>query len=171
MDTGVNLHVAETGRTYAANARQKARSFARASGLVALADDSGLEVEALAGAPGVYSARYAGESASSADRIALLLRNLAGVPWDKRQARFVAVIAVAAPDGRVRICRGSVRGVITLEPRGQGGFGYDPVFFMPPFGCTMAELPEDVKNRVSHRARAAVRALPHIIAMSAPDVV
>jgi len=164
-DTGVSIEVEETGRTYAANARRKALAFARAGNMVALADDSGLEVAALGGAPGIYSARYAGEQASSADRIALLLRNLAGVPIEQRQARFVAVIAVASPDGPVLLSRGSVRGLIALEPCGSGGFGYDPVFFMPQFGCTMAELADDVKNRVSHRARAVRRAVPHIIAM------
>ena len=164
-DTGISVEVEETGRTYAANARHKALSFANTGGMVALADDSGLEVDALGGAPGIYSARYAGEGASSAERIALLLRNLAGVPIEQRQARFVAVIAVASPDGQVHLHRGSVRGVIALSPSGNGGFGYDPVFFMPQFGCTMAELPDDVKNRVSHRARAALRAIPHIVAM------
>ena len=163
-DTGICVQVEETGATYATNARRKALAFARASGLVALADDSGLEVAALNGAPGVYSARYAGGGASSADRIALLLRNLEGVPWEQRQARFVAVVAVARPDGQVRLCRGSVRGVIALAGRGEGGFGYDPVFYMPQFGCTMAELPDEVKNKISHRARAVLRAAPHILA-------
>jgi XTP/dITP diphosphohydrolase len=162
MDTGISIKVEESGCTYAANARKKALAFARAGSVVALADDSGLEVAALDGAPGVHSARYAGENATAADRIALLLRNLAGVPWEQRQARFVAVLAVAAPSGRVRICRGSVRGAILFEPRGSGGFGYDPVFYMPQFGCTMAELPDTVKNTVSHRARAATRAIPLI---------
>lgn len=165
-DTGVSIAVEESGHSYAANARRKALAFARAGRMVALADDSGLEVEALGGAPGVYSARYAGENASSADRIALLLRNLDGVPREQRQARFVAVIAVASPDGQVRLSRGSVRGVITEEAHGAGGFGYDPVFYLPQFGCTMAELAESVKNCVSHRARAALRAIPHIIALS-----
>ncbi len=164
-DTGIDVHVEESGRTYATNARRKAVAFARASGLVALADDSGLEVAALNGAPGIYSARYAGEGASSADRIALLLHNLDGVPWEKRQARFVAVIAIAAPDGDVRLHQGSVRGVIGFSEHGHGGFGYDPVFYMPDYGCTMAELSVDVKNRISHRARAALRAVPHIVQM------
>jgi XTP/dITP diphosphohydrolase len=159
-DAGIDVHVEETGRTYVANARKKALAFARASGLVALADDSGLEVTALDGAPGVYSARYAGEGAGSADRIALLLRNLHGVPWERRQARFVAVVTIAAPDGRVRWRLGECRGMITFAPQGAGGFGYDPVFYMPEFGCTMAELPGEIKNRVSHRARAALRVIP-----------
>ncbi len=157
-EVGIVLEVAETGRTYAANARTKALAFAQASGLIALADDSGLEVGALGGAPGIRSARYAGEEAPNADRIALLLRNLAGVPWEGRGARFVAVIAIAAPDGLVRHTRGECRGIIAFEPRGSGGFGYDPVFYMPAFGCTMAQLPDEVKNRVSHRARAAAKA-------------
>lgn len=164
-DTGINVQVEETGRTYATNARRKALAFACASGMVSLADDSGLEVAALNGAPGIYSARYAGEAASSAERIALLLRNLDGVPFEKRQARFVAVIALASPDGYVHFCRGTVRGVIIFAARGDGGFGYDPVFYMPDYGCTMAELSEDIKNKVSHRARAALRAAPHILAM------
>jgi XTP/dITP diphosphohydrolase len=166
-DAGVDVRVEETGRTYATNARLKALAFARASGMATLADDSGLEVDALNGAPGVYSARYAGEEASSAERIALLLHNLDGVPLEKRQARFVAVIALASPDGRVRLCRGSVRGVILFAARGAGGFGYDPVFYIPACGCTMAELAEDVKNRISHRARAAQRAAPYILEMCA----
>jgi XTP/dITP diphosphohydrolase len=166
VDTGTDVHVEETGRTYMTNARLKALAFARASGMVALADDSGLEVTALHGAPGVYSSRYAGDNASSADRIALLLRNLEGVPWEQRQARFVAVIAVAAPNGQVRYARGSVRGVIMTAPQGSGGFGYDPVFYMPAFACTMAQLPDDVKNHVSHRARAALRAAPLLLSLT-----
>jgi XTP/dITP diphosphohydrolase len=165
-DTGTDVHVEETGHTYMTNARLKALAFARASGMVVLADDSGLEVAALHGAPGIYSSRYAGFDATSEDRIALLLRNLDGVPWEQRQARFVAVIAVASPGGRVRYARGSVRGVITMAPQGSGGFGYDPVFYMPAYACTMAELPDTVKNQVSHRARAALRAAPLLLALS-----
>ncbi len=165
VDAGIDVQVEETGRTYVTNARRKALAFARASGMVALADDSGLEVAALGGAPGVYSARYAGDGASSAERIALLLRNLDGVPWERRQAHFVAVIAIATPSGIVRCCRGSVRGVIMLAPQGTGGFGYDPVFYMPAYSCTMAELPAEIKNRASHRARAALRAVPIITAL------
>jgi XTP/dITP diphosphohydrolase len=168
-DTGLSIQVEESGRTYATNARRKALVFARTSGIVALADDSGLEAAALNGEPGVYSARYAGEHATSVDRIALLLHNLAGVPWEQRQARFVAVIALADPAGRVRLCRGSVRGFILFEPRGSGGFGYDPVFYMPQFGRTMAELADEIKNRVSHRARAALRAMPLILDMCNGD--
>lgn len=166
-DTGIRLEVEETGRTYAANAALKARAFAAASGLIALADDSGLEVKALGGAPGVFSARYAGQGASSRDRYNLLLKNLAGVPWEQRQARFVAVIAIAVPDGRLVLCRGQCSGVITFEPQGEGGFGYDPVFYMPRYRRTMAELPDALKNRISHRARAGAKAraaLPYLLA-------
>lgn len=167
MDTGIDLRVSETGRTYVTNARKKALAFARASGCVSLADDSGLEVAALGGAPGVYSARYAGEGASSAERIDLLLRNLEGVAWEQRRARFVAVVAIATPQGEVRVARGQCPGVIAMAAVGSGGFGYDPVFYMPRFGCTMAELAEALKNQVSHRALAARRAIPHLLALTA----
>lgn len=165
-DTGIDIQVEENGQTYVANACAKALAFARAGGLPSLADDSGLEVEALGGAPGIISARYAGEGATSADRIALLLNNLAGVPWGRRQAHFVAVVALATPGGRVRWRRGQCDGIITFAPHGTGGFGYDPVFFMPAYDCTMAELAPALKNRVSHRARAALRIAPLLRALA-----
>lgn len=155
---GLKLEVDESGKTYAANARLKALAFARASGLLTVADDSGLEVEALGGTPGVLSSRYAGPKATDAGRVACLLDKLKGVPWERRGARFRCVMAIAWPDGRVKLCSGNCRGVIALEPRGVNGFGYDPVFFLPKFGKTMAELPAEVKNHISHRARAARRA-------------
>jgi XTP/dITP diphosphohydrolase len=155
---GLRLDARETGTSYEENARIKAVAFAQASGLMALADDSGLEVEALGGAPGIISARYAGHEATAEDRIALLLHNLRGVPPEQRRARFVAVIAIALPDGRVYIARGECSGLIIDEPRGTGGFGYDPVFYLPEYGCTMAELPEAIKNQISHRARAGAQA-------------
>jgi len=150
--------VEETGQTFAENALLKALAYGRASRLLTLADDSGLEVEALGGAPGVYSARYAGKGASDADRYRKLLAALDGVPWEKRAARFQCVIALAWPDGRIETFEGQCDGVIAFEPRGTNGFGFDPVFYMPEFGCTMAELSTEVKNRVSHRARAAALA-------------
>ena len=150
--------VEETGKTFEENARLKSYAFARASGLLTLADDSGLEVDALGGEPGVMSRRFAGDSASDADRIRFLLSKLAGVPPDERTARFRCVIAIAWPDGRVETCNGECEGMIALGPRGKNGFGYDPVFFVPELGKTMAELPAEVKNRISHRARAAVKA-------------
>ncbi len=123
-----------------------------------MADDSGLEVDALDGEPGVRSARYAGENKSDADRVALLLKKLKNVPEGRRQARFRCVIAIAFPGGRVELANGECHGVIALEPRGANGFGYDPVFFIPELNHTMAEISSDVKNRISHRARAAGKA-------------
>jgi len=159
-DLGLALEVEETGSTYAENAALKARAFAQASGLVSLADDSGLEVEALGGAPGLYSARYSPlPGASDSDRRAYLLQNLLGHPrpWT---ARFHAAIAIAAPDGRVRFAEGTCPGEIIPEARGAGGFGYDPIFMLAGLGKTMAELEMGEKNRLSHRARAVQAAVP-----------
>ena len=149
---------AETGDTYADNAIIKARFYARATGLCALADDSGLEVEALSGAPGVYSARYAGAGASDADRRTLLLSELANVSADQRRARFVCVVAIALPNGAIlNTSEGTCNGKIIFEPRGTGGFGYDPLFVPDRFDKTFAELPDTIKNQLSHRARALVK--------------
>jgi XTP/dITP diphosphohydrolase len=150
---GLHLDVEETGTTYTENACLKAAGFARASGLRTLADDSGLEVDALNGAPGVYSARYAGAAASDADRRAKLMDVLRQVPAPRR-ARFRCVIAIAQPGGAIDCFEGVCEGEILLEERGANGFGYDPVFYLPEHGCTMAELPSAVKNQMSHRARA-----------------
>jgi len=160
-DVGINLRVGETGSTFAENAEIKARAYQRASGLVTLADDSGLEVDALDGAPGVRSARYAGESASDEDRCSRLLRALRATPTKRRTARFRCVIAVAWPDGQIDIADGTCEGLIANQPRGDYGFGYDPVFYLPEYHKTMAELPPEVKNQISHRARAiqAIRGL------------
>ena len=157
-DVGIRESVPEEGETYAENALAKAQGYAALSGLLTLADDSGIEVDALGGAPGVLTARYAGEDASDAERNALILRNIAGVPDERRTARFRCVIALAWPDGRTAVTEGVVEGRIAQEPRGEHGFGYDPIFFVPEFGRTMAELPEKTKNRISHRARAAAAA-------------
>jgi len=154
-EVGITEDVTETGTTFRENAIEKARTYARLSGLLTLADDSGLEVDALGGAPGVHSARYAGPDATDADRIAKLLAALRHVPPERRTARFRCVIAVAAPTGGVITADGTVEGVITDKPRGSHGFGYDPIFYLPDRGCTMAELPPEEKNRISHRARAA----------------
>jgi XTP/dITP diphosphohydrolase len=145
--------VAETGTTFEENAALKARAAARHFGQWALADDSGLEVDALDGAPGIYSARYGGRPTDAA-RNELLLEHLAGVPDAARAARFRAAAALAAPDGRVWVREGACEGRIARAPRGEGGFGYDPLFYLPEYGCTMAELPPATKNRISHRARA-----------------
>ena len=140
--------------TYTENAIAKARFYALATGLCALADDSGLEVAALGGAPGVFSARYAGEHASDADRRALLLSELDKRDADRR-ARFVAVVATATPEGEVlNVSEGICEGTIIFAPRGSGGFGYDPLFVPDGYDQTFAELPDSVKNRISHRGRA-----------------
>ncbi len=154
-EIGLDLDVPETGTTYTANAIQKAAAFARASGLLTLADDSGLEVDALSGAPGVMSSRYAGPGVEDAGRVNFLLAKLEGIPWEERRARFRCVMALAIPQGQHRLSSGSCRGFILTSPRGSRGFGYDPVFYIPRFNKTMAELPADIKNCISHRARAA----------------
>lgn len=156
QEEGISLFVEEYGRSYAENAILKARAYARASGLLTLADDSGLEVEALGGAPGIFSSRYGGK-ASDEDRYRLLLERMKDIPREKRQARFICFAALATPRGGVEIAEGSCQGVIALAPRGKHGFGYDPVFYLPEQGCTMAELEPEVKNKISHRARAALK--------------
>jgi XTP/dITP diphosphohydrolase len=145
----------ENGTTYSENASAKARFYASATGLWALADDSGLEVEALGGAPGVYSARYAGEDATDADRRNLLLSELSKTGSGDRRARFVAAIAIAKPAGELlNLAEGICEGAITFTARGEGGFGYDPLFVPNGYNQTFAELSESLKNRISHRARA-----------------
>ena len=157
-EVGIDMAMEEKGTTFEENARLKACAFAKESGLLTLADDSGLEVDALHGEPGVMSARYAGESASDVERVNYLLSKLKNVPKEKRSARFRCVIAVAYPDGHVELCSSECEGVITFEPRGKNGFGYDPIFYFPGLGKTMAELPIEVKNRISHRGKAAQKA-------------
>jgi XTP/dITP diphosphohydrolase len=158
LDLGLHLEVEEAGGDYAENARIKAEAFAKASGLVALADDSGIEVEALGGAPGPLSARFGGDDISDAQRAALLLERLKGVPPERRSARFRCLIAVARPEGEVSFFEGQCEGRVAEEPRGERGFGYDPVFLLPERGLTLAELPPEEKNAVSHRGRAARQA-------------
>ncbi|MBA7613680.1 dITP/XTP pyrophosphatase [subsurface metagenome] len=154
-EEGITTVVEEVGESLEENARLKATLLAAESQLVALADDSGLEVDALGGEPGQLSARYAGEGASDRDRVDYLLSRLRNVSWEKRSACFRCVIAVATPGGEVEVCSGECRGFITFEPRGEQGFGYDPVFYLPELGKTMAELPLEIKNQVSHRGQAA----------------
>jgi XTP/dITP diphosphohydrolase len=153
-DVELDLEVEETGETFRDNAVLKAERYAQEAGLPALADDSGLEVDALGGAPGVRSARYAGPGATDADRIALVLDRLADTPAPRRTARFRCVIALATPEGLVGTVEGTCEGRIAPAPRGTGGFGYDPVFLLPDQGRTMAELTPDEKHAVSHRGRA-----------------
>ncbi len=152
---GIIEEVPETGSTFTENAVQKALAYARLSGLWTWADDSGLEVDALGGEPGVHSARFAGPNAADEDRYRLLLQRMAHVPPGRRTARFRCVIAIATPEGRVEVAEGHCEGEIALAPRGEHGFGYDPVFYLPDRQLTMAELPPEEKNRISHRARAA----------------
>jgi XTP/dITP diphosphohydrolase len=156
QEEGVDFEPEETGATFEENAVLKASAFAKRSGLPTLADDSGLEIDALGGAPGVHSARYGGaRRGEDVRRYELVLRQLEGVAWNERTARFRCIVAVATPDGQVETAEGVVEGVIAFEPRGEHGFGYDPIFFIPEFDCTMAQLPPETKNRISHRARAA----------------
>jgi len=157
-DEGITTDVPETGKSFEENAILKAKALAAAAGLLTLADDSGIEVDALDGGPGVLSHRYAGENTTDADRYKFLLEKLKGVPDDKRTARFRCVIAIAAPDGTVRTVSGECRGVLTTSPRGYNGFGYDPIFYVPELGRTMAEISPEEKNKISHRARAAEKA-------------
>jgi XTP/dITP diphosphohydrolase len=159
-DIGIHEEPQEEHVGFADNARLKALFFARYTGRLALADDSGLEVDALGGDPGVRSARYSGAGRSDRERYELLLARLSEIPPEARTARFRCAIAVAGPDGVLFNVEGVCEGVIAMRPRGSHGFGYDPVFYMPARGCTMAELEPAVKNRVSHRARAAHAALP-----------
>jgi XTP/dITP diphosphohydrolase len=164
-DLGISLEVSEDGQTYAENATKKALTFAQASGLIAIGDDSGLEVDALGGQPGLRSHRfYPIPNASDADRRKYLLKRLDGKtrPWT---ARFRATIAVASPSGEVKLATGECEGEIIPEERGSNGFGYDPIFFIPDIGRTMAELEMDEKNRLSHRARAIQNSIPILLEM------
>ena len=150
--------VLEDGSTCEANAVKKATEIAAATGLPAVADDTGLEVDALNGRPGVYAARYAGEHATYEDNWRKLLRELSGVPRERRTARFMTVAAIALPLNGVEIATGQLEGLIAEEPAGSRGFGYDPVFFVPELGKTLAELSADEKNCISHRAKAFIQA-------------
>jgi XTP/dITP diphosphohydrolase len=162
-EIGIPPNVDETGVSFEENASLKATVMAKQSGLPALADDSGLEVDALGGEPGVHSHRYAGEGASDTDRNSFLLSKLKGVPEKKRTAQFRCVIAIAGPHGKTDLFSGICRGIIIDEPRGKNGFGYDPIFLVPELGKTMAELTLEEKNRISHRARAAEKAREFLI--------
>lgn len=152
--TAKGYDVIEDGTTFEENAEKKATQIMKITGLPTIADDSGLCVDALGGAPGIYTARYAGENATNDDNIDKLLANLQGVPFEERNATFVAVIAVAFPDGTVKKFRGEVKGKILTERHGDNGFGYDPVFFIEELGATMAELDGEIKNSLSHRFKA-----------------
>ncbi len=154
-ELGIGIDVEETGTTFEENSFLKADAVMKATGLPALADDSGIAVDALNGEPGVYSARYGfDESLDDWGRLELLLKNTQHVPDGQRQAKFVCVITMVTPDGKTIQARGEIHGELTREPRGENGFGYDPIFYYPPLGKTTAELSPEEKNRVSHRANA-----------------
>lgn len=155
----------EIGDTFEANARSKALTVARLTGRITLADDSGLEVDMLGGAPGVNSATFLGVTATDEDRNVWVLGKLRGMEEGLRTARYRAVVAVATPDGAVRTFEGTCEGRIADGPRGHEGFGYDPIFFVPAYGRTMGELPPDIKNRISHRARALAAARDHLVSL------
>ena len=154
-DVQLDIDVEETGTTFAENAQLKALAYASASGMIALADDSGLEIDALGGVPGIYSARFAGVGTSYAERFRLLLDQLQGLPMSQRTARFRCAIAIAEPSGYCGTVEGTLEGQIADAPRGDYGFGYDPIFLIPEAGKTTAELLPEEKNRISHRGRAA----------------
>ena len=168
-DLGLSVAVTETGDTFEQNAVLKALAYADAAGIPALADDSGLEVEALGGEPGIYSARWAGEGTPYPVRFRLLAERLAGVPPERWTARYRCAIALAepAPRGLYQVVDGRLEGRLVTEPRGSGGFGYDPIFYVPSLGRTVAELSAEEKHRISHRgaaARAAVAPLTRLLA-------
>ena len=155
-DLGLELNVEEDGETYEENARKKALAGAKASGLVTLADDSGIEIAAMGGEPGLHSARFLRDDASYSERFAEIDRRLAGLPQEQRGCRFVCVMAVADPvSGETKTAEGEISGLVADRPRGESGFGYDPIFWVLNHSATMAELPQHEKNIISHRARAA----------------
>lgn len=154
-ELGVDIDVEETGSTFEENSFLKAEAVMKATGLPALADDSGIAVDALNGEPGIYSARYGfDESLDDRGRLNLLLKNTENVPDDKRQAKFVCVITLVTPQGQTIQARGEVHGILLRAPAGENGFGYDPIFYYPPFGKSLAQVSPEEKNRVSHRANA-----------------
>lgn len=155
-----DMDVEETGTTFQQNAELKALAYAKASHMLALADDSGIEIDALDGTPGVYSARFLGVDTSYEERFRVILERLHGLADRQRTARYRCVICIAEPSGYARSVDGTLEGIIADAPRGTGGFGYDPIFLVPEFGKTAAELPPEVKNRISHRGRAAQHARP-----------
>ena len=153
-EAGIDIDIVEDGSTFEENAIIKAKAVMERTGQLALADDSGLEIDALNKEPGIYSARYMGEDTSYRVKNANLIQRLEGVPDEKRTARFVCVIAAAFPDGTVKTTEGAIEGRIGYEEKGTNGFGYDPIFYVPEYGCTTAELSEEQKNKISHRGKA-----------------
>ncbi len=161
-EAGIDIPIEETGTTFEENAVIKATAVAKAAGTLALADDSGLEIDYLNKEPGVYSARYAGEDTPYTIKNQMLLDRLAGVEESQRTARFVCAVAAAYPDGRVFTVRGTMEGIIGLAPAGENGFGYDPIFYLPECGCSSAQLTMEQKNALSHRGKA-LRAIKEVL--------
>ncbi|MDY4693271.1 MAG: XTP/dITP diphosphatase [Blautia sp.] len=153
-EAGIQADIVENGSTFEENAVIKAKTICEMTGEITLADDSGLEIDYLNKEPGIYSARYMGEDTSYHIKNANLIKRLEGVPDEKRTARFVCAVAAAFPDGRVETVRGTMEGRIGYEEKGENGFGYDPIFYLPEYGCTSAQLPREEKNRISHRGKA-----------------
>ena len=161
-EIGINPDIVEDGSTFTENAVIKAKAVAALTDAIVLADDSGLEIDALNKEPGIYSARYMGEETSYRIKNANLIERLEGVPDEKRTARFVCAIAAVLPDGELLTTQGTVEGRIGYEEKGENGFGYDPIFFLPEFGCTSAELTDEQKNEISHRGKA-LRAMKELL--------
>lgn len=153
-EAGISADIVEDGKTFEENAEIKAKAISKLANCLVLADDSGLEVDYMDKQPGIYSARWMGEDTSYDIKNKKIIENLEGVPEEKRTARFVCAVAAAFPDGRVITKRGTIEGIIGYEQRGENGFGYDPIFFLPEYGMTTAELPVEEKNKISHRGRA-----------------
>lgn len=166
-DQGIDLDVEETGATFAENALLKARAYTQVSGMLTLADDSGLEIDALGGEPGVHSARWPTVDTPYAERFKLIYERLAHLPPAQRTARFRCVIALANPTGWHQMVEGTVEGIIADAPRGENGFGYDPIFYVPALGSTTAELSPEEKHRISHRGRAALAARDVLLRLNA----
>ena len=167
-EQGILESAIESGSSYEENARLKATTYAKLSQLITIADDSGLEVDAMDGEPGIRSARFAGKDATDADKVKILLDRLDGVPWEKRTAHFKCVIAIVTPGGQIELCYGECHGIIAFEAKGENGFGYDPIFYLPQMAKTVAELPLEIKNQISHRAQAAYKAR-QVLQQFSPD--
>jgi len=157
-EQGIGKIVTESGNSYEQNARLKAVAYAKLSQLITLAEDSGLEVDALNGEPGIHSARFVGRDASDTDKVKALLARLVSVPWEKRTAHFKCVIVIATAKGQLWVKHGECHGMIAFEAKGENGFGYDPIFYLPEMGKTMAELSPETKNQISHRGQASQKA-------------
>jgi XTP/dITP diphosphohydrolase len=167
-EQGILESAIESGSSYEENARLKATTYAKLSQLITIADDSGLEVDALGAEPGIRSARFAGKDATDADKVKILLDRLDGIPWEKRTAHFKCVIAIVTPGGQIELCYGECHGIIAFEAKGENGFGYDPIFYLPQMAKTVAELPLEIKNQISHRAQAAYKAR-QVLQQFSPD--